>query len=96
MLGLLRTSPTFDNSGGASEADDPASYLLPNGTQRRYHTTYDNPYWTINQNPFNDKVNRVQGYVQADYNATDWLTFMYRLGTDNYTDRRTHGNREML
>jgi len=89
MLGLLRTSPTFDNSGGASEADDPASYLLPNGTQRRYHTTYDNPYWTINQNPFNDKVNRVQGYVQADYNATDWLTFMYRLGTDNYTDRRT-------
>lgn len=34
-------------------------------------------------------MNRVQGYVQADYNATDWLSFMYRLGTDNYTDRRT-------
>ena len=90
MLGLLRTSPSFDNGNGdVSDPADPKSYLMPDGTQRRYHTTYDNPYWTINRNPFNDNVNRSQGYVQADYQATDWLNVMYRFGMDNYSDRRT-------
>jgi hypothetical protein len=90
MLGLLRTSPSFDNGNGdVSDPADPKSYLMPDGTQRRYHTTYDNPYWTINRNPFNDNVNRSQGYVQADYQVADWLNVMYRFGMDNYSDRRT-------
>lgn len=90
MLGLLRTPPTFDNSNGVSDPSDPASYLLPDGSQRNYRGGggYDNPYWTINQNPFNDDVNRMFGYGELDYNATDWLDFTYRLGADFYSDRR--------
>ncbi len=89
MLGLLRTPPSFRNSNGVSDPTDPAAFLNPDGTQRRYFAGYDNPYWTINNNPHNDNVNRLQGYLQADYAVNDWLSFMYRLGADNYTDRRT-------
>lgn len=89
MLGLLRTTPSFDASNGSDDPEDPSAYLNQDGTQRRYHASYDNPYWTINNNPFEDNVNRLQGFVQADYKFSDWLSFMYRFGTDNYTDRRT-------
>ncbi|MBK7409191.1 MAG: hypothetical protein IPJ40_14750 [Saprospirales bacterium] len=38
MLGLLRTTPTFDNSNGLSVGDDgfDAAYEFPNGTPRGY------------------------------------------------------------
>lgn len=89
MLGLLRTPPSFQNSNGASDPSDESAFLNADGTQRRYFAGYDNPYWTINRNPHTDNVNRLQGYVQADYLANNWLSFMYRVGADNYTDRRT-------
>lgn len=90
MLGLLRTPPSFDNSNGVTDPSDEASYLNPDGTQRNYRAGggYDNPYWTINQNPFRDKVNRIFGYVEANYAPTEWLSFKYRFGVDTYSDRR--------
>lgn len=92
MLGLMRTTPTFDNGNvGAGEADptDKAAFEIPNGDQRSYrYGVYDNPYWTINKNPFRDDVNRVIGYASLKYEATNWLSFIYKLGTDFYTDRR--------
>ncbi|MCX6256654.1 MAG: SusC/RagA family TonB-linked outer membrane protein [Bacteroidia bacterium] len=89
MLGLLRTSPTFDNSNGYSDAyGNPASYMFPDGTQRSYSASYDNPYWTVNQNIFKDDVNRMIGNFSFDYIAADWLTVTYRLGSDWYSDRR--------
>jgi len=89
MLGLLRTPPSFRNSNGATDPEDETAFLNPDGTQRRFFNSYDNPFWTINRNPFTDDVNRVQGFVQADYAPLEWLSFTYRLGLDNYTDRRT-------
>ena len=82
MLGLLRTPPSFDNAAG---------YELADGTQRNYRNGggYDNPYWTVNKNPFRDKVSRTFGYVQLDYAATDKLLINYRLGLDSYSDVRT-------
>jgi TonB-linked SusC/RagA family outer membrane protein len=90
MLGLLRTSPTFDNSNGVEDAEDPASYLLADGSQRNYRGGggYDNPYWTINQNPFKDRVNRVFGYGKVGYKVNDWLTANARVGSDYYNDSR--------
>ena len=88
MLGLLRTPPTFDNSYGLKDAvTNPASYLQPNGQQRDYRggAGYDNPYWTVNRNPFDDIVNRVFGYAQASYQLLDWMSLNYRLGGDVYT-----------
>jgi len=89
MLDLLRTPINFQNSNGASSATDPSAYLYADGSHRSYHNTrFDNPYWTINQNPFVDKVDRIFGIAQVDFNVTRWLDFTYRVGTDIYSDRR--------
>ncbi|GAB4416002.1 MAG: SusC/RagA family TonB-linked outer membrane protein [Bacteroidia bacterium] len=92
MLGLLRNTPTFDIGNGLegqAAADDPTTYELPDGTQRSYRAgIYDSPYWTVNKNPFVDNVNRIIGYASATYEFTPWLSLSYKLGTDNYSDRR--------
>ncbi len=92
MLGLLRNTPTFDMGNGLvgqEAADNRATYLLPDGRQRSYRAgIYDNPYWTINKNPFQDNVNRLIGYGSLRYELLDWLTVQYKLGLDQYSDRR--------
>lgn len=79
MVGLLRTPPSYDDAAGDKNRD---------GTQRSYSSAYDNPYFTIHENPFSDKVNRLNGYVSASYDATEWLTVLYRAGTDIYSEQR--------
>jgi TonB-linked SusC/RagA family outer membrane protein len=78
MLGLVRTPPTFNNAGG---------YIFPNGTQRTYRGGggYDNPYWTANENKYKDNVNRLIGNLSFIYEANNWLSFSYRIGTDWFT-----------
>ena len=93
MLGLMRTTPTFDNGNGKTgqaAADDVNSYVVPgDGSQRSYRAgVYDNPNWTVNKNPFNDDVNRIIGFGSLRYEVNDWLSFMYKLGIDTYSDRR--------
>ncbi|MEL6649817.1 MAG: SusC/RagA family TonB-linked outer membrane protein, partial [Bacteroidota bacterium] len=92
MLGLMRTTPTFDNGNGQvgfAAAEDVSTYELADGSQRSYRAgVYDNPYWTINKNPFNDDVNRIIGYASAKYQFTPWLSLSYKLGMDFFTDRR--------
>lgn len=94
MLGLLRTTPTFDNGNGKvgqSAADDLATYESFNGNQRSYRNgVYDNPYWTINKNPSLDVVNRMIGNVGLKYDLLDWMAVSYKLGVDQFSDRR-HG-----
>ena len=93
QLGLLRTTPTFDNAGGYTDgrdaADDPSVYLLEDGTQRSYRAgIYDSPFWTVNKNPFKDNVNRFIGNINPQYEINDWLTASVRAGIDRFTDRR--------
>ncbi len=90
MLGLTRTAPTFDNTNGVSDpVNDSTAYQLPDGTPRAYRPgVYDNPYWTINKNPFKDDVNRMIGNVSFSYTPYSWLSIIWRLGNDFYTDRR--------
>ena len=73
MLGLLRTSPTFDNSAGFIFEDD--------GTQRAYRggSIYDNPYFTVFKNFSTDDVDRIIGYTQLAYDALPWLNITYQL-----------------
>ena len=89
MLALLRTPPTFDNANGLDDpANNVASYVnASTQTQRSYRggIGYDNPYWAVNRNPFNEDVNREFGYVQASYKLFDWMTLSYRLGGDVYS-----------
>lgn len=92
MLGLLRNTPTFDMGNGKTgqeAADDPSSYLLPDGRQRSYRAgIYDSPYWTVNKNPYTDNVNRIIGYAGLTYDVLPWMSFKYKLGIDQYSDRR--------
>lgn len=88
MLGLLRTTPSFDNSNGFSDAaNNPAAYSFADGSQRNYRGGggYDNPYWTVNNAPFTSDLDRIFGFGQANYQALDWLNFTYRLGGDVYS-----------
>ncbi len=88
VQGTFRTPRSFNNTEG---------YVLPNGHQRSFRYlpnnpdagSPDNPYWTLNNNPFNDNVNRLIGYVQANYQVLSWLDIMYRLGSDYANDNRT-------
>ncbi|MBV6647556.1 MAG: SusC/RagA family TonB-linked outer membrane protein, partial [Cyclobacteriaceae bacterium] len=87
IQGTLRTPITFRNADG---------YVLPNGEQRNWRYVAgspfgfgpDNPYWTVNENPYEDEVNRLLGYLQTEYKVLPWLSVMYRLGTDISTDKR--------
>ena len=99
MLGLLRTTPTFDNSNGLEVGDENfvSAYEFPNGTPRGYRglatsgfssSAYDNPYWTAYNNPLKDKVNRIIGNLNLSYTPTSWLNFTWRPGLDYYSDFR--------
>ena len=90
MLGLLRTPPTFDNSNGVTDPTDPAAFMNADGSQRNYRAGggYDNPYWTINMNPFTDQVNRLFGYTKFDWSPVEGLLVSYRYGVDQYSDAR--------
>lgn len=91
MLDLIRTPISFDNSNGSDDPTDPSAYILEDGSQRNYRAGvgYDNPYWTINQNPFNDDVNRMYGYAEVGFSPWSWLKLTERLGADFYSDRRS-------
>ncbi len=95
MLGLLRTTPTFDNGNGLTGTDaanTPSTYTNPDGSQRSYRAgIYDNPYWTVAKNPSFDDVHRFIGSFALDYKATDWLSIRGSYGYDRYTDTRKSG-----
>jgi TonB-linked SusC/RagA family outer membrane protein len=87
MLGLTRTPISFDNSNGAKSADDPSAFLLPNGQVRSYRNSiYDNPYWTINKNPYTTYLSRLLANLQLDYNLGKGFSALYRAGLDTYQD----------
>ncbi|MDG1296862.1 MAG: SusC/RagA family TonB-linked outer membrane protein [Saprospiraceae bacterium] len=91
LLGLLRTSPTFDNTNGIDDpANDPASYTMPDGSQRNYRGGggYDNPFWIINNAPRIDETNRFMGNLSINYALDQWFNVNATVGTDVYSDRR--------
>jgi len=50
-----------------------------------YFDVIDNPFWTIENNLWNDEVNRTIGNVSLDYSINDWISVSYKAGTDFYT-----------
>ncbi|MBN8851115.1 MAG: SusC/RagA family TonB-linked outer membrane protein [Sphingobacteriales bacterium] len=95
MLGLMRTPTTFDNSNGVSDPKNTKAFLLSDGNQRTFRGEgsrsggkYDNPYWTINRNPFRDKVQRILANAYLSYDPYSWLNITERIGVDHYGDDR--------
>lgn len=93
MLGLLRSSPSFDNSNNNSDpVNDITTYELANGNQRSYRSgIYDNPYWTINKNAYNDNVRRNIINLNTNYSIFQNLELRLSLGSDQYIDERNGG-----
>jgi len=83
MLALLRAPNSYN-------LNDPAQggYLNPDGSQRTYFGPYDNPFWSSENNPYTDNVNRMLGNISLNYTPESWVKFTYRLGSDVYTDQR--------
>jgi len=50
--------------------------------QIHYRSTMDNPYWSVNNNDFNEKNNRFIGNIRAEYKLFDPLKLHYQVGVD--------------
>lgn len=100
--GIYRTPPHFDIFNGQSDPTNPLAYQFPNGSQRSFRNRDqidgmnpsdlglgpDGPLWTVNKNPYRDRVDRVYGFGQVNYQLLPWLSAMFRGGADVFTDRR--------
>lgn len=65
------------------------NYKNPDGTSNwPLNTTRDNPYFAAYEDPLTSRLNRTFGNVRLGYDVTNWLNVSYRLGLDQYTDRR--------
>jgi outer membrane receptor protein involved in Fe transport len=92
-LGLFRNTTTFDAARGYSDgreaANDPSVYIFPDGTQRSFRWgVYDNPFWTVNKNPYEDNINRVIGNLNFSWQIAPWMTLSYKIGLDTNNEER--------
>ncbi len=60
---------------------DPETY----GVRTYTNGSTGNPYWGLNHDVNEDTRNRLQGFVKATYQFTDWLSAFIRVGTDRVT-----------
>ena len=79
MLGALRTPPEFDNTKVYND----------DGTQHRFYFFYDNPFWTIQNNPFNASISRFMNNTEGKWQVLDWLNLTGRVGYDHYENKNT-------
>lgn len=95
---LLPTGPAFGGDGEgfyAALVFTPRSIDLMNlpyqspldGSNVYYRrgSAIQNPRWTLNNTSFNDRVRRFFSTVELSYELTPWLSALYRLGLDQYT-----------
>ncbi|MHB1176807.1 MAG: SusC/RagA family TonB-linked outer membrane protein [Daejeonella sp.] len=67
--------------------DDMKNFLNPNGSQRIFNAAdNDNPYWSIENKPLLNNINRIIAIGNIDYNPFSFLNVTYRLGTDYYSE----------
>ncbi len=81
-FGLLTRIPrSYDLMGQPFE--DPIT-----GRSIFYNTTQNHPMWSVYNEQFTSKLNRVFGYFTLSYDFTKWLSASYRVTGDMYNDRR--------
>ena len=100
-LGMLRTSPDFNNTGHTG-AHVSASGVRTERAHRAYRDylgnrivgglpigpVYNNPGWTIYEQENTSEVDRIVVGTELSYDPTNWLNITGRVGVDNYTDDR--------
>lgn len=94
-LGGLRTSPDFNSDIYQGTYVNAQGLVFPN-RQRAYrnplgansNSVYDNPLWTMQNNPSTTQVGRFIGSAEMVISPLKWLDLTGRLGIDSYSDRR--------
>jgi TonB-linked SusC/RagA family outer membrane protein len=62
-------------------------YLNPDGSQRLYRFSRNNPYWVLDNIYNRSKVNRFLPLITMNFTPTQWLSITERVGADIYTDQ---------
>lgn len=75
MLSLLRMPSSYDVR----------DYQTDQGYNKNYFAAYDNPLYTVYNNPYKDETNRVIFNGHINYNYSKWLNALVRAGVDTYT-----------
>jgi TonB-linked SusC/RagA family outer membrane protein len=65
-------------------------YLNEDGSQKTLSEFSNNPYWSLNKNKYETKMNRVIGNFQLAYKPLEWLEISARIGTDFYNEQRSN------
>jgi TonB-linked SusC/RagA family outer membrane protein len=92
MLPAFRAPPDFNHREYLdSEFGLHRSYRYPMPRQQDLiaNRGFDNPFFSINENPNVAETGRVFGNVRANWQPLPWLTVNYTLGADYSNDDRT-------
>ncbi|GAB2819988.1 SusC/RagA family TonB-linked outer membrane protein [Ferruginibacter profundus] len=70
---------------------DVRDYINPDGTRKLYRSSstsvsaeFDNPFWDVNKNPSQDKLDRITGNFTVNFNPLKWLNLAAIVGLDFY------------
>lgn len=66
---------------------NPKPILNPDGTQRVYRYSRNNPYWALENIRNSARVNRFIPVITLNYSPFSWLTITERAGADIYTEQ---------
>ncbi|WP_372745972.1 SusC/RagA family TonB-linked outer membrane protein [Lutibacter sp.] len=66
---------------------DATDYLNEDNSQKSFFLDqqFDNPYWSIENSPNTDEVNRLLGIISLNYKFLENFNLTYKIGVDNYT-----------
>jgi TonB-linked SusC/RagA family outer membrane protein len=85
-LAVIGIAPNFDQRWlSEGYKDEYGNYVDWNGNNYRI-----NPYWSVNEISNESTKKRIMGYLQANYQFTEWLNLQVRGGTDFYNYRFTN------
>lgn len=66
---------------------NPFPYLNPDGTQRLYRYSRNNPFWVLDNIYNKSTVNRIIPVMTLNFTPLKWLTFTERFGADVYAEQ---------
>ncbi len=86
-IGALRTPPNFNNEPWLyTTSGFHRAYTYKDSLDERTVPTFDNPFWVMNVHKNQSDVDRIQGYLRAEYDLLDWVKLSYTLSSDHTTD----------
>ncbi|WP_312332102.1 SusC/RagA family TonB-linked outer membrane protein [Sphingobacterium sp.] len=79
MLSLLRSPVDFNL----------ADYKNEDGSQKQYFASYDNPYWSTENNPYKEENTRFLGNIYTDIRLNNTFSLSWKTGLDTYSTNGT-------